>query len=72
MAARESAAVERAVAEALTAPSQSEVARRHGIAVSTLRRAMRRHGQPPRTVPSGEAHHERRKAAAQEASCAAE
>ena len=56
MSGRESSAVEHAVAEAATAPSLSAVARRHGIAVSSLRRALRRRGLEPRKHLRGEAH----------------
>ena len=80
MSGRESAAVERAVADVSSTPlSLSEIARRHEVAVSTLRRALRRRGVAPREHPSGDAHHERRQAARAQApeaqvaeSCAAE
>lgn len=60
MSARESSAVERAVAEALTAgeaASLRALAAKHEIALSTLRRALRRRGVAPRAHRSGELHH---------------
>ena len=59
MAARESAAVERACAVALANPTWSllSIADEHGIAVSSLRRALRLRGAPPRAARSGQQHH---------------
>lgn len=58
MTARESGATERARKEAETHPLRSltDIAKRHEIAISTLRRAMRRAGHKARPVPSGELH----------------
>lgn len=57
MAARESAAVERAVAHALAHGNISEAARVHEVAISSVRRALRRRGNPPRKPPSGAEHY---------------
>ena len=58
MSARESAAVATAAAYALDNPSisLSEVARQHEIALSSLRRALRRREVAPRPHPSGDLH----------------
>lgn len=58
MTARESGATERAVAAALANPTYplTEVAKTYEIAVSTLRRAMRRRGHAPRPYLRGSAH----------------
>lgn len=53
MAGRESADVQAAARYATGNPRTplAEVARAHGIALSSLRRAMRRRGEPPRGQP---------------------
>lgn len=57
MTARESSAVEAAVNLVLAGTSVSAAAAHHGVAISSVRRALRRRGVAPLTVPSGEAHH---------------
>lgn len=58
MSARPSMAVEAAAAQAMAGSTISAAAKQHGVAVSSVRRALRnRYGQPPRTVPAGPAHH---------------
>lgn len=57
MAGRESAAVEKAVELALVNGNISEAARAFSVAISSVRRALRRRGEPPRAVPSGEQHY---------------
>lgn len=56
MTARESSAAERAIKLVQKGHTLSEAARLADCALSTVRRAMRRRGEPPRTVPSGPAH----------------
>ncbi len=53
-----SADTERAITAALADPSRplTQIAAAHGLAPSTLRRALRRHGQAPRDVLRGPDH----------------
>lgn len=57
MAARESAAVQNAVAYAQRHGNISEAAREFKVAISSVRRALRRRQEPPRAVPSGAQHY---------------
>lgn len=57
MSARPSAAVERAVRYAQNGHTISAAARRFGVAVSSVRRALRKLGEPPRSHPGGPEHH---------------
>lgn len=54
---RESAAVEKAVAHAQAHGNISEAARKFEVAISSVRRALRRRGEEPRAVPAGENHY---------------
>lgn len=56
MSARETAAVGLAVAAVLAGASVSAAAREHAVARSSVMRALRRRGEPPRQHPSGTAH----------------
>lgn len=55
MAGRESAAVQAALADVDKGKTLSEAARDNNVALSSVRRAMRRRGDPPREAPSGPA-----------------
>jgi len=56
MSARESSATERAIKLVQKGHTLSEAARLADCALSTVRRAMRRRGEPPRATPAGPAH----------------
>lgn len=62
MAGRESAAMERAIADATAGVSNSEAARRHGVSRSALKLALRRHGVAPKPHLRGDAHPSRQTA----------
>lgn len=51
MSARPSAAVERAVASVKVGATPKAAAKQHGVSISGLRSALRRHGVPP--LPQG-------------------
>jgi hypothetical protein len=70
MSGRESAAMERAVADAMAGVSNKASALKHGVSRSALLLALRRRGFGAKPHPSGEAH--RARTQAQAASCAAE
>lgn len=53
MAGRESAAMERAVADALAGVSNTEAARRHEVSRSALKLALRRRGVGPKAYAGG-------------------
>lgn len=57
MTARESGAVERAVQRALHGESNTVAAQAEGCALSSVRRALRKRGEPPRPQPAGPNHH---------------
>lgn len=58
MTARESGAVERAVQRVLqNGESNKAAAQAEGCALSSVRRALRKRGEPPRLPPAGPDHH---------------
>lgn len=57
MSAVETPAVTQAVELILAGASVSSVAKQHNLALSTLRRALRRRGVAPKAHPSGPDHH---------------